>query len=345
VQLVPRGRAAGRVPANTVPTTNRWLLLALQLPAQPSNVRVKTWRRLQQLGAVPVKHAVYVLPNSAQAVEDFAWLRTEVESAGGQATVFAASAVDDVDEADIIEQFKAVRATEFKAVMNDIRLFKRKRGGDRGAPARRELRSIRERFDHAKAIDFFAAPGSADAERALASLEDEHRRSLPDPRPTASDEPIDGRRYEGRVWVTRPRPGVDRFASAWLIRRFIDTGARFTFAAASAVVADAVAFDMYDGGFRHEGGHCTFEVLASRFRIVDPIVRRIGEIVHDVDLKDDRFHAPQAPTVAGLVEGLRASIADDQELLRQGMAMFEALYHGLKSSPAPGQTARKRSRR
>ena len=332
------------MPVKTVPTTNRWVLLALQLPAQPSNVRVKTWRRLQQLGAVPVKHAVYVLPNSAQAVEDFAWLRTEVESAGGQATVFAASAVDDVDDADIIDQFKAARAADFKELMNGIRLFKRKRGA-RGALARKELRSIRERFDHAKAIDFFGAPGSADAERALASLEEEHRRSAPEPRPAASNEPIDRRQYEGRVWITRPRPGVDRFASAWLIRRFIDTNARFTFAAMSTAVGDAVAFDMYDGGFRHEGEHCTFEVLAYHFRIVDPVVRRIGEIVHDVDLKDDRFHAPQAPTVAGLVEGLRASIADDQELLRQGMAMFEALYHGLKSSPAPGQAARKRGRR
>ena len=105
--------------------------------------------------------------------------------------------------------------------------------------------------------------------------------------------------YRNRLWVTRPRPGVDRFASAWLIRRFIDRDATFAFAAAPDRYPDAVPFDMYQGGgFRHEGDLCTFEVLEDRFGIRDAAVRRIAEIVHDIDLKEDRYKSPHAPTVA-----------------------------------------------
>ena len=131
---------------------------------------------------------------------------------------------------------------------------------------------------------------------------------------------------------------MDRFASAWLIQRFIDPAAQFAFAATPDGVANAVPFDMYDAGFSHEGDRCTFEVLQTRFGVDDVIVRRIGEIVHDVDLKDDRFHSPQAPTIAMLVEGLRTAWADDAELLHHGVALFDALYHGLY--PAKGSAGR-----
>jgi hypothetical protein len=146
---------------------------------------------------------------------------------------------------------------------------------------------------------------------------------------------LDPRDFTGRRWVTRPRPGVDRFASAWLIRRFIDARAPFVFADSPEQRPEAVSFDMYQpGGFRHEGDRCTFEVLVDRFGIGDAAVLAIGEIVHDLDLKDDRFKSPHAPTIGALVVGLRASVADDHELLERGMAMFEALYQSLL--PAKG---------
>ena len=142
--------------------------------------------------------------------------------------------------------------------------------------------------------------------------------------------------YRNRVWVTRPRPGVDRFASAWLIRRFIDPNATFQFAAAAARYPDAVPFDMYQtGGFRHEGDLCTFEVLHERFGIRDGNVKRIGEIVHDVDLKEERYRSQHTSTVATLVDGLRASIPDDSRLLEHGMVLFEALYQSFQTSKRP----------
>jgi hypothetical protein len=147
---------------------------------------------------------------------------------------------------------------------------------------------------------------------------------------------LDPRDFQHRQWLTRPRPGVDRFSSAWLIRRFVDPRAVFLFASSPDRWPEAVPFDMYQpGGFKHEGDRCTFEVLSDRFGIGDVAVHKIAEIVHDLDLKDVRFNSPHAQTIGALVEGLRASIADDGKLLEQGITLFEALYQSFKSSKAP----------
>jgi hypothetical protein len=154
-------------------------------------------------------------------------------------------------------------------------------------------------------------------------------------RPEQGESVLNPRDFQHRRWVTRPRPGIDRFSSAWLIRRFIDPKAVFLFASSPDSRPDAVPFDMYQaGGFKHEGDRCTCEVLTLRFGIADAAVRKIAEIVHDLDLKDDRFNAPQAATIDMLVEGLRASIADDATLLEKGMVMFEALYQSFTLSKA-----------
>ena len=247
-----------------------------QMPAHPSNGRVKIWRRLQQMGAVALKNAVHVLPDSDQAVEDFEWLREEVVVLGGEASIFTVSSMSEADERYILGEWKEKKAMQ--SIERQPSESKR-----RGAPAR-----------------------------------------------------LDATAYRNRVWVTRPRPGVDRFASAWLIRRFIDREAAFMFSSSPDRYPDAVPFDMYQvGGFRHEGDLCTFEVLEDRFAIRDVNVRRIAEIVHDIDLKEDRYKSPHAATVAHLVEGLRASIPEDAKLLDQGMVMFEALYQSLQTTKRP----------
>jgi hypothetical protein len=331
----PSGRAA-----------NRWLLLLLQLPARPSNARVKTWRRLQQLGAVAAKHAVYVLPHSAQSIEDFTWLRAEVQGLKGQASIFTASSVDGVDDRELVEQFRSARRDDYTRLAADVKRAQGARRLTRDGARRtsRDLRDLRARFDAIKAIDFFDAPNAASTEAALSALERAQRaRAQPLDRPLAAER-LDPAPFQKRTWVTRPRPGVDRCASAWLIRRFIDPKATFAFGTEAATASRRIPFDMYDAGFRHEGRRCTFEVLQHRFGLDDPTVQRIGEIVHDIDLKEDAFRAPQTPTVAALVEGLRASFADDQELLRHGVALFQALYEGLKAG-APRAGARPRSRR
>lgn len=331
-------------PPLPVDAPHRWLLLALQLPASPTSVRVKTWRRLQQLGAVPIKNAVYVLPYSAQAVEDFAWLRTDVLAAGGQATTFAASSMADVEDAALVEQFRAARSDEYAQLLDEVRALAGPRR--RGRADRLDLkavRTLRAQFEQVRSRDFFAAPSARDVEAALAEAERAARPEAAPMRHTRAHRAIDPVAYKGRTWVTRPRPGVDRMACAWLITRFIDAGATFVFADAAADRDDAVAFDMYDDGFRHQDGRCTFEVMQAAFGIDDPAVTHLAELVHDVDLKDDRYRAADAPTVELLVDGLRGATADDQHLLAQGRALFDALYQGMTSRLA--RRARERKRR
>jgi hypothetical protein len=143
--------------------------------------------------------------------------------------------------------------------------------------------------------------------------------------PTSAD------KYQGRVWITRPRPGVDRMASAWLIRRFIDSQARFGFAAdRDAVPDDAVAFDMFGVEFSHQEEGCTFETLCGVFMIQEPAVARIAAIVHDLDLKDNRFGPPEAVTVGHVIDGLQRAHGDDDTLLSQGMALFDSLYRSFE---------------
>ena len=131
------------------------------------------------------------------------------------------------------------------------------------------------------------------------------------------------KRYKNKVWVTRPRPGVDRMASAWLIRRSVDAKAAFTFRAKPR--ESEIPFDMYTGDFGHQGDRCTFETLAARFAVHDDAVLQIGQIVHDLDMKEARYHRPEAPAIGRLVEGLRQLHKNDSELLEHGIEMFEAL--------------------
>jgi hypothetical protein len=304
----------------------RWLLLAHQLPARLSNARVKTWRRLQQLGAVPVRNSVYVLPNTEQCREDFEWLRSEVIALGGEATVFAADAISQSGGEDIVAVFQAHRTRDYRALQKEIhRLFAAARGkrvaADRRQKIARAVRALRDRFETLQRIDFFAAVARDETADALAELE--RKVAGPEltraPASSGSSKP----EFHGRRWVTRPRPGVDRMASAWLIRRYIDPKAAFAFVDRPA--DSDVPFDMYTGGFGHRGALCTFEVLCEDFAIAAAPATRIAQIVHDLDLKENKYNAPEAAVIGRMIDGLRAVHTDDAALLEHGMGMFEAL--------------------
>jgi hypothetical protein len=140
---------------------------------------------------------------------------------------------------------------------------------------------------------------------------------------------IDGREYTGRIWVTRPRPGIDRSASAWLIRRYIDKKARFVFATDEEAPPGAVPFDMYHGGFGHRGEDCTFETLEKTFRIRDKRVEVIGQIIHDADLLDAKFGRKEGFGVDAILGGWASTGAPDKELLARGMELVAALYSSI----------------
>jgi hypothetical protein len=312
---------------------HRWLLLGHQLPTRSSNARVKTWRRLQQIGAVPARNSVYVLPNTEQCREDFEWIRSEIVALGGEATVFAADAISDGGTEDIVSVFRRAREQEYRSLKAEIdRLVpggkaRRRLSSARDGRARRALRVLHERFSAIERLDFFDAPARHETAASLAAFErvvDGRQPVRKAPQAVSS-----AASFHGRRWVTRRRPGVDRMASAWLIRRFIDPNATFAFTD-RAGGAD-VPFDMYTGEFSHQGDSCTFEVLASRFRLKNPAIAKVGQIVHDLDMKDTKYDAPEAAAVGRMVEGLRALHGDDATLLEQGIAMFDALARSFES--------------
>ena len=310
-------------------TAPRWLLLAHQLPTRLSNARVKTWRRLQQLGAVPTRNSVYVLPDTDQCREDFEWLRREIIALGGAATVFTADAISEGGAGDIVTAFQESRARDYRALQKDIKRLQTSLRGKRADPKKktRAVRALRDRFDALERLDFFGAAEHDATALALAGLERRAGGESPD----GNDAPAQAGKkkiadFQRRRWVTRRRPGVDRMASAWLIRTFIDRHATFAFVDRPPDDGgNDVAFDMYAGGFGHRGGLCTFEVLCAEFAITSPAVTHIARIVHDLDLKETTYAMPEAPVVGRMVDGLRAGHADDGALLEQGMAMFDAL--------------------
>jgi hypothetical protein len=325
-----------RVPPQDLVAALPWLLLVYQVPTSPSNLRVKTWRRLQRIGAVPLRNSAYVLPDSAQAREDFAWLKAEILAMRGQACIFTAEHLDEATGADVVMAFRQARAKDFRDLSAAIRnTAGRVQRAARGSLLRRRLevraRALRARLLEIEALDPFGAPGGEEARSALDHLDRLLTREQPAKDPARPGGVLMKDEYRHRVWVTRPRPGVDRMSSAWLIQRFIDPRARFVFAEKPPLRGRAVPFDMFGVEFGHQGDSCTFETLAQRFAIRDPAVGRIAQVVHNLDLKEEKYAAPEAAAVGRLVEGLRSMYSKDQELLAQGMRMFEALYQSLSA--------------
>jgi hypothetical protein len=346
---------ADQLPLSTAaPHRRRWLLFIHQLPSHPSNLRVTTWRRLQQIGAIPLKQAVYALPDTPDAREDFEWLKTEVKAAGGDASVFAADNVDAWSDDALVEEFRRARQDLYEELGRDVeqalkRAASARRPKGTRAPALRRLVDIfRERLVAAEKIDFFGSAGRDRVLTVLRQLEDRVGGTGRQPAPSGLEDDS-GRKasFQDRLWITRPRPGVDRMASAWLIRLFIDRQARFGFAADRESVPDhSVPFDMFGVEFSHQGDGCTFETLCSVFTIAGPALSRIAAIVHDLDLKDGRFGAPECSTVGAMIEGLQLAYQNDEALLEQGMTLFDSLYRSFEqSSRATGPRVAAKPRR
>ncbi len=341
---LPRSPRRTRHVAPGKPVTARgWLLFVHQLPSTPSNLRVRTWRRLQQLGAVAVKQAVYALPDTPATREDFEWLRTEVQDSGGEAAVFAADHIDAWSDAALIGEFRRSREEAYRSLAQDLeaalgrakRLSSRRRRGSEAAT--RALEVFHQRFAAIERIDFFGAKGRDRVATLLKRIEPRTSSTRQAPSPADSPRLRADRTYRGRLWVTRPRPGVDRMASAWLIKRYIDPRARFGFVKARAPVPErSIPFDMFGVEFAHRGDQCTFETLCRLFSIREPSIDRLAAVVHDLDLKDARFNPSEAPTIGALVDGLRLAHSDDESLLKGGMELFDALYRSFSRSQPRG---------
>ncbi len=306
-----------------------WLLLVHALPPRPSSIRVRTWRRLQGVGAVALKQAVWALPNTDQSREDFEWIRGEIHQLKGEATVFAADVTDAYSSDEITAAFRSAREADYAALGREAEALARTSRSSRGRAVRaRRVRHLAERLERLKAITFVAPDNQSAVIEAVGRLQAE---LAPVPRAAGPAQTASVADFKGRRWVTRPRPGIDRMASAWLIRRFIDPRARFVFADSAPAGRRIVSFDMAGATFGHTEHGCTFETLAATFGLRSKALDRIARIVHDVDLKDARYSPAEAPAFGPLVEGLRRTSDDDAELLERGIMLFEALHAGFSS--------------
>ena len=310
----------------------RWLLLITQLPSKPDYLRVKLRRRIQRIGAVALRSAVYALPNRDDAMEDFAWLRTELLADGGDAVLCATTLVAGVTDAELEEMFRAARDADYRELAEAARTVA---AGASGEELVREIPRLRRRLDQVGKLDFFGSGGREDAERAIAAAAE--LAATP-----AAPSPASGARTGrpgpaagGWTWVTRSGVFVDRIASAWLIRRFIDPAATFKFVPATDYepLPGEARFDMYQAEYTHEGDRCTFETLLARFGIDDPALHALGEIVHDIDCKDARFERPEAAGVESILAGLARAEPDDATRVAQGAAIMEALFAQLGGPP------------
>src|SRR5213593_4479794 len=213
------------------PRGSRWLLLVHQLPPRPSNLRVRIWRRLQQIGAAVLRNSIYVLPNTPETREDFAWVRAEITAHAGQVSLLEANSIDGYTDDELVRQFQRDRDADYHRLAGDVRRVLRKPRGraSRRAAQHPELRKLQERLAAITAIDHFNAPAAGEARRVLEDLQ--MTLSTPNGASRAEDGALRREDFRGRVWVTRARPGIDRMASAWLIRKFIAPDARFAFTA------------------------------------------------------------------------------------------------------------------
>jgi hypothetical protein len=320
-----------------------WLLLIHQIPPKPNYFRVKIWRRLQRLGAVGIKNSVYALPSNEQAQEDLNWVLREIVEGGGDASLVEARLVEGLNDEQVKEMFRAARDADYQAVANDARELARRlpRKGEIADEKRGELEAalarLQKRVGEVAAIDFFHARSREALDGLLKELE-ERLAARPKGTDTAPARPVEKPR--GATWVTRTGIHVDRMASAWLIRRFIDPQAKFKFVSAREYRHQPreLRFDMFDGEFTHQGELCSFEVLLARFEITDAALRAIAEIVHDIDLKDEKYGRPDNAGFEHLINGIAMAHPEDEVRLQRASFVLDDLYEYFKRKRRGGET-------
>jgi hypothetical protein len=309
----------------------RWLLLIHQLPPKPAYFRVKIGRHLSRLGAAALKNSVYALPATDQAREDFAWVEREIAEGGGESFTCEARFYAGLKDERIEALFNAARNADYEELAAEARRVQRALPRGRGLSDERraeleaDLSRLSKRLSDIVAIDYCGASHRIIVEGLLRGLT---KRLADDGGPAPSQAPRPVGEMRGRTWVTRKNIHVDRIASAWAIRRFIDPDAQFKFVAGNGYepAPGEQRFDMFEAEFTHEGDRCTFEVLLERFGLADPALVAIAEIIHDIDLKDEKFSRPERAGVERLVVGLAVSEPDDEARVARGAALFSALY-------------------
>jgi hypothetical protein len=318
------------------------LLIFYSVPSHPVSNRMKIWRKLAKSGAVQLKGAVYILPATEEHEEFLQWLIGEVKSMGGDGAFVRSAEIRTMTDADIRLLFTQQADKEYHRLEKALDILERKiqsiRKGTKSEEGRRladQVAKFTKEFEGIAKRDFFNSSTGQPMKRRIQALEagmrDAGRKAPGDASSITKRRTQD---YQDKIWATRKNPFVDRMASAWLIKRFIDPKASFTFIAERAIGSlnnTTVAFDMRGAEFTHFGDLCTFEVLAKSFGIKDKAVKKIAEIVHDLDVKDDKYGKPETAGVEDILAGIRKTAKNDADGLERGMAAFEMLYQSKTS--------------
>jgi hypothetical protein len=315
----------------TQKTAYEWLILIYSLPPEAATSRVRVWRRLKKLGAVTLRNSVYILPFGEERDEICQWLCQEIYRVEGEATLLRVNKIENLPNEEIVASFQRARNEEYAKLTEDGKtLLERLKGllQEETLGLADELRVLERRLANLKEVDYFHATGHKEAELMLKQCRGAIREIFEREKNLALEEgnALNPEQFRDKTWITRPRPHVDRIATAWLIYRFIDLKAKFAFTDEYENIRGGIPFDYPGAEFSHHGEDCTFETFTKRFGLKDGALKFIAEIVHDTDLKDDKFGREEAKGLDAVIKGLGAIITDDHSLLRQGFFIFDALY-------------------
>ncbi|AMK78862.1 MULTISPECIES: chromate resistance protein ChrB domain-containing protein [Methylomonas] len=310
-----------------------WVILIASLPTQNASGRMRIWRGLKAMGCAVLRDGVYLLPNRPEFHLSLQHYSDEVLAGGGTAHVLQVDGTNEIQQ----KTFEALfdRSADYADLLKNIERFDRSHQ-DTGK-LQKQLNRLRKDFEALVSLDFFPGAAREQAASALEELEYMLHDTLCPDEPRAVQRPIKSLNrddYQGRTWATRHRPKIDRLASAWLIRRFIDTKARFIWLTNIAdCPADALGFDFDGAAFTHIDAKVTYEVLQASFGLTQNAgLHKIGAIVHYLDVGG--IAVPEAAGLEALLTGMWQTWSDDDHLLFEAEKIFDAFYQAFSGIDA-----------
>ncbi|HHD64275.1 MAG TPA: hypothetical protein ENK96_07945 [Desulfobulbaceae bacterium] len=318
-----------------------WLLFFYSVPAKPAGSRTKIWRKLNRIGAIKLKGAVYILPYSDEHQEILQWLISELSALGGDGAFVKTKAIEPLTQDEIIQLFNNQCTERYHKLTDKFSALERKttQYKQNGQPGREkslalQLNKLQRELSTIQKTDFFTSKFGVELTNRTRSIKNEIEQLTLAQRkkPQTNSIKITAQKredYQKKTWVTRKNPFVDRMASAWLIRSFIDNQARFLFIDAGHPLpedGDQVTYDIARGDFTHVNDLCTFEVMQIAFDLHNQALAKLSKIVHAIDLHDESRRYPEAEGVETILKGIQKTASDSDSALKKGMDVIDALY-------------------
>lgn len=313
-------------------TNRNWLLLMHQIPTKPEAFRIKIWRALQKSGALQLKNSVYVLPTSSENELKFSAFVEEIVKAGGEAFLCKSQFVLGIDQEEVVAMFKNDRKNKYIELAKEVRVLQKLVPANQ-RPLENDLMTIEHslgklerQMKELKAVDFFPSKTNDHTLKLLNGLISKINQLRNGPATKVIIKKV--KDFQGKTWVTRSNIHIDRLASAWLISKFIDKRAKFKFVEENNYkpAKNEVRFDMFNGEFTHIGDCCTFEILSKSFAFNSVAFNTIGEIIHDLDLKDTKYNHPETAGIETLLRGIIINENNDIRKIEKATVLLDNLY-------------------